>query len=84
MPAPAAVPSLAAVVQAPPARSLLAGSRDWPVWLVGAGLVLLGAALVSIWMGRNRPPKVRVIWTVIALIPILGPLGWFVLGRQRK
>jgi Phospholipase_D-nuclease N-terminal len=58
---------------------------DRPVWLGAAAAVLLAAALLSIWLGPRHSRKVKVIWTVIAVvIPIVGPLGWFALGWERK
>ena len=59
-------------------------TTGWPLWAGVAAAVLLVAALLSIWLGRRHSRKVKVIWTVTAvLIPILGPLGWFALGRER-
>lgn len=56
-----------------------------PVWIAALATALLAAALLSIWLGRRHARKVQVIWTVIAVaIPILGPLAWFALGRERK
>ena len=58
---------------------------DRPIWLGAAAALLLAAALPSIWLGRRHSRKVKVIWTVIAVVvPIVGPLAWFALGRERK
>ena len=60
-------------------------SPDWSVGLATAASVLLAAALLSIWLGHRHARKVKVIWTVIAVvIPILGPIGWFALGREKR
>ncbi len=73
------------MIQVPPGRSLLAGSRDWPVWLATAAVIFLVAALFSIWLGRRHSRKAKVIWTVIILlVPILGPIAWALLGRERR
>ena len=73
------------MMQVPPGRSLLAGSREWPLWLAAAAIVLVAAALLSIWLGRHHSPRAKMVWTAIAFfIPILGPIGWFVLGRERR
>ena len=40
-------------------------------------------ALRSIWQSRSHSTKVRTIWTLIALIPIVGPVAWYFLGRER-
>lgn len=47
--------------------------------------VLAGGALKSIWHRAGHSRKVKVIWTVIAVaVPIVGALGWFLLGRERR
>jgi hypothetical protein len=57
----------------------------WPAWLAGGALVLLLAALASIWRGRRHSPRAKIVWTAIAtLVPVLGPLGWFLLGREGR
>lgn len=72
------------MIQVPPGESLLAGSRTWPLIWSAAAIILLVSALLSIWMGRHHSRQAKVLWTVIViLIPVLGPVGWFVLGRQR-
>ena len=53
-------------------------------WIFLAIFLVTVAALRSIWTSVGHAGKVKVIWSVIALVPILGPLGWFVLGRSRK
>jgi hypothetical protein len=36
-------------------------------------------------MGRHHSRRAKIIWTVISvLLPIIGPLGWFLLGRERR
>ena len=60
-------------------------ASDRTLWIGAAAALLLAAALLSIWLGPHHSRKVKVIWTVIAiLIPIIGPLAWLALGRQRK
>ena len=55
-----------------------------PFTWVGLALLLLAVlALRSIWTSGGHARKVKVILSVIALVPLLGPLGWFVLGRSR-
>ncbi len=72
-------------MQVAPGRLPLAGSRDVLTWAVGVTAVLAAAALVSVWRGRRHSVRVKLIWTGVALIvPILGPLAWFVLGRERR
>ena len=53
--------------------------------LIGLAVFLAAVlALRSIWTSSGHARKVKVIWSVIALVPLLGPLGWFVLGRTRR
>ena len=64
---------------------MLAGPRSWPLLLFAAWAIGGAAALLSIWLGRHHAPRVKVIWSVLALVvPIAGALAWFVLGRERK
>jgi Na+-driven multidrug efflux pump len=73
------------MIQVPPARSLLAGQWNWPLWFVAAAVITGVAALASIWLGRHHSIRAKTVWTVIVLvIPILGPIAWFVLGRERR
>jgi hypothetical protein len=73
------------VTQVPPGESLLAGSREWPLWFGAAAVIARVSALLSIWLGRAHSTKAKLVWTVIALaVPILGPIAWFVLGRQGR
>lgn len=53
-------------------------------WIFLALFVLAVLALRSIWRSDGHARKVKVIWTVVALFPLLGPIGWFVLGRTRR
>jgi heme A synthase len=54
-------------------------------WLAGTGLLLAAAALISIWRGQRHSRQAKVVWTVVAvLLPILGPLGWFLLARETR
>jgi hypothetical protein len=72
------------MIQVPPGESLLAGSRTWPLIWSAVAIILLASALLSIWMGRHHSRQAKVLWTVIVIVvPVLGPLGWFFLGRQR-
>ena len=48
-------------------------------------LVLDIAALTSIWFSRKHALRTKIIWTiVVALLPLLGAIAWFALGRERK
>jgi hypothetical protein len=56
-----------------------------PFTWVGLALFLLTVlALRSIWTSGGHARKVKFIWSVLAFFPLLGPLGWFVLGRSRR
>lgn len=71
------------MIQVPPGQSLLAGSREWPIWFGFVAVILVAGALMSIWLGRHHSPKAKVLWTAVVIaIPILGPLAWFALGRE--
>jgi hypothetical protein len=73
------------MMQVPPGESMLAGSQSWPLVLFAAWAIGSAAALLSIWLGRHRAPRVKVIWSVlVVIVPIVGAGAWFVLGRQRK
>lgn len=72
-------------MQVPPGESMLAGSRTWPLVVSVAAITLLAAALLSIWLGRRHSRKAKVLWTVlVVLLPIAGPVAWFVLGREKR
>lgn len=61
------------------------GSWDWPLWLLIVAVVLCVAALLSIWTGRYHSTAARIVWTIVALlIPIFGPIAWFLLGWERR
>lgn len=53
-------------------------------WIFGVAFVLFLLALRSIWISRAHATRVKIIWTAISLVPYLGPLGWFLLGRERR
>jgi membrane protein DedA with SNARE-associated domain len=55
-------------------------------FLIGAvALLLLAAALASIWRSRVHSSSVRIIWTVLVVaLPIVGPIAWYLLGRERR
>ncbi|MGH7625534.1 MAG: PLDc N-terminal domain-containing protein [Gemmatimonadaceae bacterium] len=67
-------------------RSQLGGMQSWPGWIITLTIVLDIIALASIWRGsRRHSPPVKVIWTsVTILLPLLGALGWLLLGRERR
>lgn len=54
-------------------------------WYVWAGILAIDLlALASIWLSRGHSTKARVLWTIIvAVLPVLGALAWFPLGRER-
>ncbi|MBA3560536.1 MAG: PLDc N-terminal domain-containing protein [Gemmatimonadaceae bacterium] len=73
------------MIQVPPGQSILAGSRSWPIWFFLFAVMLFAGALLSIWLGKQHSVKAKVIWTAIAFaVPIIGPLSWFALGRERR
>ncbi|MBC7790279.1 MAG: PLDc_N domain-containing protein [Anaerolineae bacterium] len=73
------------MIQVPPGQSILAGSRSWPIWFGLVAIILFAAALLSIWLGRQHSVKAKLIWTAIVfVVPVLGPLSWFLLGRERR
>lgn len=53
---------------------------------VGVVIVVVDLlALVSIWRSSLHSTKARVVWTlIVAVLPILGALAWFPLGRERR
>lgn len=55
-------------------------------WIAGAVVLLADLlALTSIWRSRLHSPKARIVWTlIVALLPLLGALAWFPLGRERR
>lgn len=53
-------------------------------WIILALFVLMVLALRSVWKSSAHARRVKVIWSAVVLIPLLGPLGWFVLGRDRR
>lgn len=61
------------------------GLWSWPFVLIIVAVVLCVAALISIWTGRYHSTAARVVWTIAAiLLPILGPVAWFLLGWERR
>ncbi|MBX6330862.1 MAG: PLDc N-terminal domain-containing protein [Gemmatimonadaceae bacterium] len=73
------------MMQVPPSHSLLAAGRSWPLWVTAIAVIAGVSALASVWMGRHHSTRAKVVWTVIVIvIPILGPLAWFALGRERR
>jgi hypothetical protein len=54
-------------------------------WTVVFGLcfVLLLLALRSIWRSKAHSRKAKVLWSLISVVPLLGPAAWFVAGSQR-
>jgi hypothetical protein len=57
---------------------------DTFTWVALAAVVLAAMAMRSVWTSRVHATKVRAIWSAIVLIPFIGPVGWFVLGRERR
>lgn len=57
---------------------------DTFTWIGGALFVLSALALRSVWKSHAHARRVKVIWSAVVLIPLLGPLGWYVLGRDRR
>lgn len=56
-----------------------------PGWVLLVAALLDVAALVTIWMGRRHSRQAKTLWTIIVLVlPVLGALGWFILGHERR
>lgn len=54
-------------------------------WLGALAVILDLLALVSIWTSRVHSRKAKVLWTlIVAVLPVLGAVAWFPLGRERK
>ena len=53
-------------------------------WVFLGAFLLTALALRSIWTSRLHAPRVKLIWSAVALVPVAGPLAWFVLGRDRR
>ena len=55
----------------------------WYVWATILAMDLL--ALLSIWRSTGHSAKARIVWTlIVAVLPVLGALAWFPLGRERR
>jgi hypothetical protein len=62
---------------------LIVGLDRWTfIWFLVVLLFVL--ALRSIWRSKPHSRKAKIFWTIIALIPVLGPAAWFVAGSQRQ
>jgi hypothetical protein len=59
-------------------------SIDRFTWIFLALFLLAVVALRSVWKSVGHARKVKVIWSAIVLVPLLGPIGWFALGRDRR
>jgi len=53
-------------------------------WIFLALVVLAVFALRSVWKSRAHARRVKIIWSAVVLIPLLGPIGWYILGRDRR
>jgi hypothetical protein len=61
------------------------GLWSWPFALVIVAVALCVVALVSFWIGRYHSTAARIVWTIVViLIPVLGPIAWFLLGWERR
>jgi hypothetical protein len=48
-------------------------------------LVLDVIAFVSIWRSVAHGRRAKTFWTIaVVCIPVLGAIGWFALGRERR
>jgi len=57
---------------------------DGFTWIFLALVVLAVLALRSVWTSRAHARRVKLIWSAVVLVPLVGPVGWFVLGRSRR
>jgi magnesium-transporting ATPase (P-type) len=46
--------------------------------------LLFVLALRSIWRSARHSRKAKVLWSVLCLVPFLGPTAWFAAGTQRE
>jgi hypothetical protein len=54
-------------------------------WIGAIIIVVDLLALVSIWRSALHSVKAKLVWTVIvAILPVLGALAWFPLGREKR
>lgn len=54
-------------------------------WGLLVAVALDVAALATIWTGRRHSAKAKALWTILVLLlPILGAIGWFLLGHERR
>jgi uncharacterized membrane protein len=53
-------------------------------WIFLALVVLAALALRSVWKSRAHARRVKIIWSAVVLIPLVGPVGWYILGRDRR
>ena len=57
---------------------------DGFTWIFLALFVLAVVALRSVWTSHAHARRVKVIWSAVVLVPLVGPVGWFILGRSRR
>ena len=55
-------------------------------WYIGLFVLAVDLlALVSIWRSPLHGTKAKVVWTlIVAVLPVIGALAWFPLGRERR
>ena len=55
-------------------------------WYIGLTILVVDLlALVSIWRSTLHSGKAKIVWTlIVAVLPVLGALAWFPLGRERR
>ena len=55
-------------------------------WWIGVLVVVVDLlALVSIWRSTLHSARAKIVWTlIVAVLPILGALAWFPLGREKR
>ena len=57
------------------------------IWWWGAAIAfaLDAGALASVWISHAHSRKAKTLWTVlIGVVPVIGALAWFTLGRERR
>jgi hypothetical protein len=57
---------------------------DLFTWIFLGLFMLAVVALRSVWKSAPHARKVKIIWSAVVLIPLVGPVAWFVLGRDRR